>query len=146
MARSMLSWLTASSARRVISVAKVVVPAVAPVVLPFAVKAAGAVRASWDQARARRLGIDIADLPKYSGKGGALHARIVGDAKAVVSLRDTDEEGKRFAEVCEARLAQLTAIVRAAEAMPTARRRSAHRAVTAELDRLEKEMLRLMGV
>ena len=41
---------------------------------------------------------------------------------------------------------QLAAAVRAAERMPSARRKAAHKAVAAELDRIERELLRRLGV
>lgn len=140
------SWLTAGRAKSVIGVVKVVGPVIAPIVLPFAIKAASALRAGWDQARARRLGIDVDELPKYSGKGGALHARIAGDARGLAELHGRGDEFEQFAETGETTLVELTAIVRAAERMPTARRKAAHRAVAAELDRLEAELLRRLGV
>ena len=53
---------------------------------------------------------------------------------------------ERFVAATEPRLVDLAAAVRAAELMPTERRRAAHRAVAAELDRIEPELLRLLGV
>jgi hypothetical protein len=138
--------LTVGKAKNLIRIAKVVVPAVAPVVLPFAIRAAAGLRAALDQARARRLGIDVDELPKFSGRGGALLARIAGDAKGMGTLRDSGGEAARFAETGQTELAELTAVVRAAERMPTTRRRAAHRAVAVHLDRLEDELLRRLGV
>jgi hypothetical protein len=91
--------------------------------------------------RARRLGIAVDELATYSGRGGGLHARIAGIAATLGDLED-----KPFADSTQTRLRQLTAAIRAAERMPTARRRSAHRAVSAELDRLEQGILNRLGV
>lgn len=139
-------WLTVGRAKNLIRIAKIVVPAVTPVVLPFAIKAAAGLRAALDHARARRLGVGLDELPTFSGRGGALLARIAGDAKGLAELRDSGGEAARFAETSEADLATLTAVVRAAERMPTTRRRAAHRAVAVQLDRLEDELLRRLGV
>jgi hypothetical protein len=133
--------ITPAKAKNAIAVAKVLGPAVLPVITPFLTSAAGTARDRWDRMRARRLGIAVGDLAAYSGRGGALHARIAGLATALTDLTD-----KPFTERTETRLRQLTAAVRAAERMPTARRRSANRAVAAELDRLEREMLNRLGV
>lgn len=135
--------ITPGKAKNAIAVVKVVGPAVLPVVLPFAARTAGTVRDQWDRRRARKLGIGIDDLPKYSGRGGGLHARIAGAAESLAGLRDRDQA---YVEQTETRLRQLTAAVRAAERMPTARRKAAHRAVSGELDRIEQEILRHLGV
>jgi hypothetical protein len=129
--------ITPTKAKNAIAVTRIVGTAVLPVITPYLTRAAGSTRDRWDRIRARRLGIPVDDLPTYSGRGGALHARIAGIATALEDVRD----GGTFAATTETRLRQLTAAVRAAERMPTARRRSAHQAVAAELDRLEQEIL-----
>ena len=140
--------ITPSNAKRAIAVGKVL----APVLLPFAMRAAGAARGAWDDYRARRLGVAPSELTSYSGKGGALHARIDGIAASLLELKAAPGQGeradavKRFVADAEPRLIDLAAAVRAAELMPAERRRAAHRAVAAELDRLEPELLRLLGV
>lgn len=53
---------------------------------------------------------------------------------------------ERFAQHAEARLEQLAGAVRAAERMPTQRRRAAHRAVSGELDRIEQDLLHRFGL
>ncbi|AHH93429.1 DUF6474 family protein [Kutzneria viridogrisea] len=135
---------TPARAKNLLGIAKVVGPTVVPVVAPYALKAAGAVRNSYDRMRARRLGVEVDQLASYSGRGGALHARIAGVAGALPDLRAAGHAG--FAEAAEHTLTQLAAAVRAAETMPTSRRKAAHRAVSAELDRVEEELLRLLGV
>lgn len=127
-----------------VGVAKVLGPAVIPVVAPYLLKAASAARDGLDRARARRLGIDVADLAEYTGRGGALHVRIVGADQSLAEMesRDTDRE---FAVRSRETLAKLGAAVRAAERMPAARRKAAHKAVAAELDPIERELLRRLG-
>lgn len=135
--------LTPARAKNLIGLAKVVGPAVVPVVAPYAVRAASAARDALDRMRARKLGVGVEDLANYSGRGGALHARIAGAAQAAADLRVSDAA---FADSSEARLTQLAAAVRAAERMPGARRKAAHKAIGQELDRLEEDLLRRLGV
>jgi Family of unknown function (DUF6474) len=122
-------------------VVKVIAPAVLPALTPYVTKTAGTVRDGWDRLRARRLGIGIDELATYSGRGGSLHARIAGAGN---SLKDLGDEA--FTRSTETRLRQLTAAVRAAERMPGARRKGAHRAVAAELDRIEREILQHLEI
>jgi hypothetical protein len=152
--RSLADKITARNARRAIAVGKVL----APVLTPLAMRAAAMARGAWDDRRARRLGVAPGELNHYSGKGGALHARISGVAGALRELEaasaagaagahgDRSAEVDRFVADTERRLVDLAAAVRAAELMPSERRRAAHRAVAAELDRIEPELLRLLGV
>jgi hypothetical protein len=147
-ARHLSDMVTASNAKRAIAVGKVL----APVLLPIAMRAAAVARGAWDDRRARRLGVTPGELNSYSGKGGALHARIDGIANTLRQLRESGaREGgaaavDKFVADTEPRLLDLTAAVRAAELMPTERRRAAHRAVGAELDRIEPQLLNLLGV
>ncbi|GAA3023781.1 DUF6474 family protein [Actinokineospora globicatena] len=144
-----LPRFTPSKAKNAIAVAKVIAPAVLPVVTPYLVRSAAVVRDSWDRRKARKLGVSVDDLGHYSGRGGALHARIAGAANAVAELRtksDASADDRAFADEAEQRLRQLAAAVRAAERMPTARRRAAHRAVGTELARLEDKVLTALGV
>lgn len=137
--------ITASSTRRAIGVAKIVVPVVAP----FAIKAAGYARHRWDVARARRLGLPLEQLPGVSGRGATLHARLVRLTASIRDLaqrRPNDRSVAEFVSTSEARLADLAAAMHAAELMPTPRRRAAHRAVAAELDVLEADLLRRLGL
>ncbi|MFC5996165.1 DUF6474 family protein [Pseudonocardia hispaniensis] len=139
--------LTPARARRLIGIGKVV----APLLAPYALAAAGAARAHWDTHRARRLGVAPDQLSTYSGRGGALHARIDRIAEALAQL-DANEPAhatgaaRRFALDTRPRLVDLTVAVRAAEQMPAPRRRTALRAVSGELDRVETELLTHLGV
>jgi len=133
--------ITPAKAKNAVAVVKVIGTAVLPVITPHLTRTAGTVRDRWDRLRARRLGIPVGELAAYTGRGAALHARIAGIATALDDIQD-----KTDTAATETRLRQLTAAVRAAERMPTARRKSAHRAVADELDRIERDVLNRLGV
>lgn len=140
---------TPKRAKNALAVAKIIGPAVIPVVAPYVLRALGEARDRYDRVRANRLGVPVEDLHRYSGRGGSLHARISGAAEAIADLRERTEataEDRAFADRSDTTLRQLTAAVRAAERMPTARRKAAHRAVAAELDQLEERVLQRLGV
>ncbi|GAB2740099.1 DUF6474 family protein [Salinifilum aidingensis] len=142
--------VTPGNAKKLIGVAKVV----GPVLAPYLAAAAGTARERYDRMRARHLGVAVEDVGHYTGHGAALHARIAGDHRALTDLRQqaarsgAEEKAatEQFAERTDARLEQLTGAVRAAERLPAARRRSAHRAVTEDLARIEDELLGKFGV
>jgi uncharacterized protein DUF6474 len=141
--------ITPAKAKNALAVAKVVGPAVVPVVTPFVIQAAGAMRDQLDKRRARKLGVPVDDLGKYTGKGAALHARIAGAMDALNEIREQPKataEHREFADDTETTLRQLTAAVRAAERMPAPRRKAAHRAIATELDGLEERLLHRLGV
>lgn len=140
---------TPKKAKNALAVAKIIGPAVVPVVAPFVLRAFGEARDRIDKLRARRMGVPVGDLAQYSGKGGALHARITGAAEAIAELRDKPDataEDRTFADRSATTLRQLMAAVRAAERMPSARRRAAHKAAAAELDELEQRLLTRLGL
>ncbi|MEV7093052.1 DUF6474 family protein [Amycolatopsis sp. NPDC051045] len=140
---------TPKRAKNAIAVAKVLGPAVIPVVAPLAVRAAGAAREAYDRYQARKLGISVDRLGEYTGRGAALHARIAGLAEGCHDLEKSEKasaEDKSFARDSLGTLEQLAATVRAAERMPAARRKSAHRAVAGELERLEGQLLHRLGI
>jgi hypothetical protein len=134
--------ITPANTKRAIGVAKVLVPVVAP----FAIKAAGYARHRWDTARARRLGVAIETLPSFSGRGATLHARLARLAMSLHELAERRPQDAEFVQRTDGRLADLSAAMRAAELMPAPRRRAAHKAVAAELDVVEAELLRRLGV
>jgi hypothetical protein len=143
------SRYTPKRAKNALAVAKVVGPALIPLVTPYVVRAFGEVRDRYDRVRAHRLGVPVEELARYSGRGGALHARITGAAEAVEELRERPSataDDRAFADRAETTLRQLAAVVRAAERMPTSRRKSAHKAVTTELDQLEERLLQRLGI
>lgn len=135
--------LTPGSAKNLVGVAKVLGPAVLPVVTPYLVRAAAVARDGVDRVRARRLGVDVTRLAEFSGRGGALHARIVGAQESLAEMPEADQE---FVTRSNSTLGKLAAAVRAAERMPTARRKAAYRAVARELDPIEQDLLRRLGV
>lgn len=141
--------LTPKRARNAVSVAKIIVPALAPVLLPVAVRAAGAAREVYDRYQARKLGVPVERLPEFTGRGASLLARIAGVSEAVTELieapRATNDNIK-FGADARATLQQLTAAVRAAERMPASRRKAAHQAVAAELAQLEGQILKRLGI
>jgi hypothetical protein len=141
--------LTPGGAKNALGVAKVLGPAVVPLVAPYALRAAGVARDGLDRYRARRLGVDVTQLAEFTGRGGALHARLVGADQALADLEGRDggtEEDRAFAASARQTLASLAAAVRAAERMPTARRKAAWRSVGGELDPIEQELLRRLGI
>ncbi|WP_254126624.1 DUF6474 family protein [Amycolatopsis sp. CA-230715] len=143
------SRFTPKKARNAIAVAKVVGPAVIPVIAPFAVRAAGAAREAYDRYQARKLGIGVDQLGEYSGRGAGLHARIAGLSEGFIDLHESgkaSDEDRKFAAAGRATLEQLAATVRAAERMPGTRRKAAHRAVSGELDQLETQLLHRLGI
>ncbi|GAB3438352.1 DUF6474 family protein [Actinophytocola sediminis] len=141
--------ITPKTAKNALGVAKIIGPAVIPLVLPFAVRAFGEARDRIDRLKARRLGVPVGDIAQFSGRGGALHARITGVAGAITELRErtgATEDDRAFAVTSQTTLEQLAAVVRAAERMPSARRRAAHQAVRTELDELEQRLLSRLGI
>jgi Family of unknown function (DUF6474) len=137
--------MTAARAKRLIGVSK----AVAPLLAPYALATASVARSRWDEYRAARLGVAPDQLSAYSGRGGALHARLSRVAEALTNLdSDADATGaaRTFAVDTRPRLADLAVAVRAAEQMPGPRRRAAFRAISGELDRIEQELLTHLGV
>ncbi|MCP2254343.1 hypothetical protein LY13_003110 [Prauserella aidingensis] len=143
------SGLTPQKAKNAVKVAKIVIPAVGPALVPLAVRAAGTVREAYDRYQARRIGVPVEQLSEYSGHGGGLLARIAGAADGLAELRrapQVTDDDISFAQHAQGTLEQLTASVRAAEHMPSTRRKAAHKAIASELDNLESELLRRLGV
>lgn len=143
------SSLTPQKAKNAVKVAKIVVPAVGPALVPLAARAAGTVREAYDRYQARKIGVPVEQLSEYSGHGGGLLARIAGAADGLSELRrapQATDDDVSFAQHARGTLEQLTASVRAAEHMPSTRRKAAHKAIGSELDNLEAELLRRLGV
>lgn len=141
--------LTPKKAKNAVAVAKVIGPAVLPVLAPYAVRAAGAARELYDRYQARKLGVAVDQLGEYTGRGAALHARIAGLVQGLGELRKSakaTDADRAFADDAQGTLEQLSATVRAAERMPAARRKAAHRAAAGELERLEGELLHRLGL
>jgi hypothetical protein len=126
--------------RRLLLAAKVV----GPVVAAGAMKTSTEVRGVLDDRRARQLGVPIEDVAAYKGPTGTVQARISGLTKAVDELRTrrgTDQTVARFAGTTTARLAELSAASTATLSMPSSTRRAALRAISADLDQLDAELM-----
>lgn len=134
----------AATARSYLAVARVV----APVLAPFAYRAAAAARGQLDAARARKIGVGVEQLADFSGYGAALSAQIAGLEPALHELvrGSADADTTAFHDRTVARLAELSTAVHAAERMPTARRKAAHRSVAQELDQIDAQLLSRLGV
>jgi hypothetical protein len=126
--------------RRLLLAAKVV----GPVVAAGAMKTSTEVRGVLDDRRARQLGVPIEEVAAYKGPTGTVQARITGLTKAIDELRarrGTDQTVARFAGSTTARLAELSAASTATLSMPTSTRRAALRAISADLDQLDAELM-----
>ncbi|ASU80698.1 hypothetical protein CDG81_00385 [Actinopolyspora erythraea] len=140
--------VTPGNARKVVGVVRVI----GPVLAPYAAQAVSVARETYERARARRLGVTVADVDRFSGRGAALHARIAGDSAALRDLREqgaqegSGNELRDFVDSAQRRLSELAGAVRAAERMPSGRRRSTHKAVRGELGRIEDDLLRRFRV
>lgn len=134
----------AATARSYLLVARVV----APVLAPFAYRAAASLRGRLDATRARRIGVAVEQLGEFSGHGAALSARIAGLEPALAEMTRTqvNADSAAFRESTVARLAELSTAVHASERMPTPRRKAAHRAIGDDLDRIDAEVLHRLGV
>jgi len=126
--------------RRLLLAAKVV----GPVVAAGAMKTSTEVRGLLDDRRARQLGVPIEDVAAYKGPTGTVQARITGLTKAVDELRSRrggDQAVARFTTTTSARLAELSAASTATLSMPPSTRRAALRAISADLDQLDAELM-----
>lgn len=126
--------------RRLLLAAKVIGPAVAA----GAMKASTEVRGVLDDRRSRRLGVPIDEVAAYKGPTGTVQARITGLRKSIGDLgtrRGSDPRVTRFTGSSASRLDELSAATTATLSMPPDTRRSALRAVSADLDQLDAELM-----
>jgi hypothetical protein len=134
------------TARRAVAAAKIAGPALAP----FALKASVGVRGFLDERRAERLGVGVDQVAEFRGPTGPVSARIVGLEQSVDELRrrrGNDLQVTRFVQVARGRLADLSTAVRAAQSMPSSRRRSTLHAVSRDLGQIEADLMTfLVGV
>ncbi|MCA2263387.1 hypothetical protein A5626_01130 [Mycobacterium marseillense] len=131
--------------RRVLTVSRLLAPILTPVIYRLAVSA----RALIDQRRADRLGIPLAQIGQFSGPGAQLSARVAGAEKSLRTVQDKkpkDAETKAFVAAITERLAELSAAVTAAENLPAARRRSAHAAISSQLEGIEADLMARLGL
>jgi hypothetical protein len=137
--------LSPTRIRRVLTVSRLLAPILTPVIY----RAAMAARALIDQRRADQLGIPLAQIGQFSGHGARLSARITGSEQSlrmVQQKKPKDPETKQFVAAITERLTDLSAAVTAAENMPSARRRSAHAAISSQLDGIEADLMARLGL
>jgi len=126
--------------RRMLLAAKIIGPAVAA----GALRASTGVRGVLDERRAKQLGVPLEDVAEYRGAAGTVQARIAGLRNALHDLRSrrgTDPKVARFVESTTARLGELSAAAAATASMPSPTRRSALRAVSADLDDVDSQLM-----
>lgn len=126
--------------RRMLLAAKIIGPAVAA----GALRASTGVRGVLDERRAKQLGVPLEDVAEYRGAAGAVQARVAGLHNALTDLRSrrgTDPKVARFVEGTTARLGELSAAVSATASMPSPTRRSALRAISADLDDVDAQLM-----
>jgi hypothetical protein len=137
--------LSPTRIRRVLTVSRLL----APILTPLIYRAAMAARALIDQRRADQLGIPLAQIGQFSGRGAELSARIAGSEKSLRMVQDKkpkDAETKQFVAAITERLTDLSAAVTAAENMPTTRRRASHAAISSQLDGIEADLMARLGL
>jgi Family of unknown function (DUF6474) len=137
--------LSPTRIRRLLTVSRLL----APILTPLIYRAAMMARALIDQRRADRLGIPLAQIGQFSGQGAELSARIAGSEKSLRMVQDKkpkDAETKQFVAAIGERLTDLSAAVTAAENMPAARRRTAHGAISSQLDGIEADLMARLGL
>jgi hypothetical protein len=137
--------LSPTRIRRLLTVSRLL----APILTPLIYRAAMAARALIDQRRADRLGIPLAQIGQFSGQGAELSARIAGSEKSLRMVQEKkpkDAETKQFVAAISERLTDLSAAVTAAESMPAVRRRTAHGAVSSQLDGIEADLMARLGL
>ena len=137
--------LSPTRIRRLLTVSRLL----APILTPLIYRAAMGARALIDQRRADRLGIPLAQIGQFSGQGAELSARIAGSEKSLRMVQEKkpkDAENKQFVAAIGERLTDLSAAVTAAENMPAARRRTAHGAISSQLDGIEADLMARLGL
>lgn len=139
------SGLSVSRVRRYLGLARLLTPILAP----LAYRGATYVRGQVDARRAYRMGIAVEQLGDFTGHGARLSARVAGaenSAAEILNRQPNDTETQQFTTAIRTRLGDLTTAIRAAEHLPPSRRRSAHHAISTELDGIEADLLARLGV
>ncbi|WP_137875191.1 DUF6474 family protein [Rhodococcus sp. Q] len=136
--------ITASQVKRYLGIARLLTP----VLLPLVYRGTVLARTQLDQQRAHRLGVAPEELGAYTGHGARLSARIAGAERTAdeIAKRQPDADTAKFTAAVRGRLAELDTAVHAAELMPAQRRKSAHLAISTELDGVEADLLAKLGV
>lgn len=139
-ARAVSKLLDPKTAKRVVTIGKIIAPALAPV----AVKAATGARGFLDARRARMLGVPVEEIGAFRGPTGPVGARITGlddSIRELATRTGNDLQVTRFTEVASARLQDLTAAVQACASMPRAKRNDVLRAIGRELDGIDADLV-----
>ncbi|GAA4682082.1 DUF6474 family protein [Gordonia humi] len=138
------AMFTPAKMRRYLTVGRMA----APVLVPIAYRGAVAARAQLTQVRARRAGVPADVLTRYGGPSAALRARIATSRESAtkVGAAENSAEGKAFVDAMSARLSNLEVAADAADAMPPAQRKSAHRAIDNELTAIDNDLLARLNV
>ncbi|CKT67024.1 Uncharacterised protein [Mycobacterium tuberculosis] len=121
----------------------------APILTPVIYRAAMAARGLIDQRRADQLGVPLAQIGRFSGHGARLSARVGGAERSLRMVQEKkpkDVETKQFVSAVTNRLTDLSAAVAAAEHMPAKRRRTAHSAISSQLDGIEADLMARLGL
>lgn len=137
--------LSPAKIRRLLTVSRLL----APILMPLGYRAAIAARGLLDQRRADQLGIPLSQIGQFSGHGARLSARVAGAEQSLRMVQDKkpkDAETQQFASAIGERLADLSAAITAAENMPSQRRRTAHGAISSQLDGIEADLLARLGL
>ena len=137
--------LSPTRIRRVLTVSRLL----APIVVPLVYRAAVAARGLVDQRRADQLGVPLAQIGQFSGHGARLSARVAGAEQSLRLVHDKnpkDAETKQFVAAISERLTDLSAAITAAENMPAARRRTAHSAISRQLDGVDADLMARLGL
>jgi hypothetical protein len=137
--------LSPTRIRRILTVSRLL----APIVMPVAYRVAIAARGLIDQRRADQLGVPLAQIGQFSGHGGRLSAQIAGAEQSLRTVQENkpkDAETKQFVAAISERLTDLSAAVTAAENMPAARRRTAHAAISRQLEDIDADLLARLGL
>jgi hypothetical protein len=137
--------LSPTRIRRILTVSRLL----APIVMPVAYRVAIAARGLIDQRRADQLGVPLAQIGQFSGHGGGLSARIAGAEQSLRTVQENkpkDAETKQFVAAISERLTDLSAAVTAAENMPATRRRTAHAAISRQLEDIDADLMARLGL
>ncbi|BBX99086.1 DUF6474 family protein [Mycobacterium lacus] len=137
--------LSPTRIRRALTVSRLLAPILTPVIY----RAAMAARGLIDQRRADQLGIPLSQIGRFSGHGASLSARIAGSEQSLRMVQEKkpkDAETKQFVSAVTERLTDLSAAITAAENMPAARRRTAHAAISSQLDGVEADLMARLGL
>jgi hypothetical protein len=134
-----------SQVRKYLGVARVLLP----VLVPLVYRGATFLRGRLDSRRARELGVSVEQLADFTGHGSRLSARIANaeaSASQILANDPGNPDTSAFAAQTRDRLTNLNTAVRTAEQMPAQQRKSAHAGISAELGRIEADLLSRLGV